>query len=111
MSKYILSAAVIALTTAGAASADSYFTYLGTQQPGNVVELGTVVSELPGSVELFDYRGGEAGALIGSTAVAAGANSDVRVRVNTEPRADVLAVLTAADGTVLNETRVDIDRN
>ncbi|QQA44558.1 hypothetical protein [Pelagovum pacificum] len=89
----IASAAIAALGTA--AAADSYFTYIDNepQQADSTIELGEVVADADGTVVIYEYNGGEFGEMLGSTPVAAGANSDVEVNVGTAPQVDVAAVL------------------
>ena len=76
--KIALIAATIA-GTASIASADSYFQLNERLQSSSILDLGTVRSEAAGVVEIYNYSGGQVGALLGTEAVNMGANSDVRV--------------------------------
>ncbi|EAR52395.1 hypothetical protein OG2516_07957 [Oceanicola granulosus HTCC2516] len=110
MKNVLLATLLATLGTASVASADSYFSITEAQGDSAIIELGSVVSDADGSVDVYTLEGGELGTLIGSRSVHAGANTNVRVPVNSAPVGDVVAVLTA-NGEVLAETRIDIDRN
>ena len=88
--------------TASVAAADSYFTIIDAQGDSAILELGTVVSEAPGTVEI--YQGEQ---LIGMTSLNAGANSNVRVNVGSPPVRSLTAVLTSG-GQVLDQQRIDV---
>ena len=101
-----LAAAAVA-TTATAASADSFFGFKGVVDAESALEIGLVRAESDGIVEIYDYRLGELGALLGTETVNAGANSDVRVGVGVAPIGDVIALL-KVDGEVVAQQRYDI---
>jgi hypothetical protein len=103
----IKSFAIIAATIAAtgtAASAESYFGFKGALDAESALELGLVRAESDAVVEVYDFRRGEVGALLGTETVNAGANSDVRVNVGIAPRQDVIALL-KVDGEVVAQQR------
>ncbi|KAA9005201.1 hypothetical protein [Histidinibacterium aquaticum] len=105
MKRTIALALAATVATAGAATADSYFTIIDRQDSA-ILDLGTVVSDLDGVVEIRDSKD----AVLGQTTVRAGANDRVRVDVKTTPNTDLTAVL-VADGNVLAEGLVRVDRD
>lgn len=82
-----------ALSIGSPASADSYFTCMNPLPKDSVLDLGTITSDGEGVVEVYDYRLGERGDLLGTVDVNQGANADVRLNIGTPPPGDVLAVL------------------
>jgi len=104
-----LAAAAVAIT-ATAASADSYFSFGETLDDSATLELGTVKADGAGVVEIYNYAGGQIGALLGTEAVNAGANQDVRVQIGSHYLNDVIAVL-KVDGQVGASQDYDIDRS
>jgi hypothetical protein len=89
----LILAAATAATAASTASAYSYFPFGELLESSDTLEIGTVTSEGAGVIEIYDYRYGTQGALLGTTEVNAGANTNVRVNTGLPVRADVLAVL------------------
>jgi len=104
----LLAAALVA--TSGAASASSRFSLNEVQDSSSLIELGTVVADGDGVVELYEYHGAQAGRLLGQEAVKAGANSDVKVPVGTTFANDLLAVI-KVDGQVVAEQVVRLGNN
>lgn len=102
MTRTFALALVAALGTATVASADSYFGIIDSHERGTTVELGTVTASAGGIVELY-----EAGKLIGSEPLHAGANANVRVNVGAAPDTDLTALL-ISNGTVLDEARINV---
>ena len=101
----IKSIALIAATiaaTAGAASANQ-LPFGETLQPGNTIAFGTVTADGAGFVELYDFRKGVRGDLLGVEAVRAGANTNVRIDVGIHGNSDVLAVLNVGGQEVLTK--------
>lgn len=92
-------AAVATIALATTASADAFSFNKGFE--GQTVELGQVTSAGNGVVTLYDFHGGEQGALLGEQMVSAGANYDVRVTLDQPAVRDVLAVLTV-DGQIVD---------
>ena len=92
--KFTAIAAAAIATLATTASADSFFSYQRNLDSQSTLELGTVVAQGNGVIELYDFRGGSTGALLGTESVNAGANTNVRINVGDSPEGDVLAVLT-----------------
>jgi len=105
--KSILIAAAVA-ATGTSASADSFFKFQERLDDRSVLELGSVTSEGNGIVEIYDFHKGEIGELLGTEAVTAGANSDVRVNLGVPPRQDVIALL-KVDGQVVAQRDYEID--
>lgn len=103
----VLAAAVAA--TGSVAAADSYFTLTDRLDNSTIVNIGTVSADAAGVVELYDFSRGEAGRLLGTTNVNAGANTHVRVNLDARPRQEVLAVL-KIDGQVVAERQYDVAR-
>ncbi len=107
--KTIALAAATVAATASFASADSYFQFGERLESGSVLDLGLVRAESAGVVEIYDYSKGEVGALLGTEAVNAGANTDVKVNVGIRPTMDVIALL-KIDGETVAERDFDVDR-
>ena len=100
--KFFASTAVATLlATSAMAQSEGYFTYIeGTpQEDSSVVELGGVTADVDGTVVIYDYQGGEFGDMLGSMAVSAGANSDVRIDVDEHTSSTLAAVLYAGEPT------------
>ncbi|MEJ8562389.1 hypothetical protein QTO30_14915 [Yoonia sp. GPGPB17] len=106
----IKSIALVAATiaaTASVASADSYFEFGENLESKSTLDLGLVRAEGAGVVEIYDFATGEIGALLGTEAVNAGANADVRVNLGISPKQDVIAVL-KVDGETVAQRDYDI---
>ena len=96
-------ATVAALGTATLASASTnYFSYGETLPSSSTIDLGTLSAADSGMVEIYEYRGGEVGQLLGSTDINAGANQDVRIQLKQRPLSDVIAIMTV-NGQVVAE--------
>lgn len=109
--KMIALAAATVAATASIAQADvDYFSYGYALDASSTVDLGLVRASGNGVVEIYDFRAGQQGALLGSTAVFAGANQDVRVNLSLEPKTDVLAVL-KVNGQIVATKDYDISDN
>jgi hypothetical protein len=96
---------IVAIALAGGVKAgheyeNAFATTARIHDSASALEIGTVRSEGDGVVELYEFHGGEMGKLIGSKSVRAGANSNVRIPVQTHVRGDVMALL-RVDGNVL----------
>lgn len=89
------------------ASAESYFTCMNPLEQDALLELGTITSDGPGVVEVYDYHLGQRGDLLGTVDVNEGANADVRMNIGMPPLGDVLAVLTI-DGEVAATNVYDV---
>ena len=103
----LIAAAAVALT-ASSASANA-FGFGDTLEDKSTLELGLVLADNAGTVEIYDYSRGQQGALLGVESVQAGANSDVRVNVGSQYKNDVIAVL-RVDGEVAATKTFDIAR-
>ena len=108
--KSLTLAVAAAAMTAGAASADSYFSFGETLDDSATAEIGTVLTKADGVVEIYNFAGGEIGALLGSEPVFAGANQDVRVQIGAGYRKDVIALL-KIDGETVATQAYDIARD
>ena len=106
---FTLFTATLAIT-AGAASADSRFSFNEVQGSDSIVELGTVVADGNGVVEIHELSAGQQGRLLGTDAIHAGANSDVSVSLDTTAMNDFVAVL-KIDGQVVTEQVVRTNNN
>jgi hypothetical protein len=104
--KIALIAATIA-GTASIASADSYFQLNERLEASSILDLGIVRSEAAGVVEVYDFSGGQIGALLGTEAVNMGANADVRVNAPLRNAENVIALL-KVDGQTVAERTYDI---
>jgi len=104
----IFAAAAAVAVTSTAASADSYFHFGLNLQASDVLELGNVTIDRDGVVEIYDYRLGTQGALLGSEPLHAGANTDVKIDTGFSTESDVLAVL-KIDGQVVATKKYDIN--
>jgi hypothetical protein len=109
--KMIALVAATVAATASIASADANsFGYGETLDSSSSLDLGNVRAAAMGVVEIYDFRAGTQGALLGSTTVHAGANQDVRVNVGQKPLSDVLAVL-KVNGEIVSVKDYDIRSN
>lgn len=82
-----------AMSFGSVASAESYFTCMNPLPKDALLDLGTITAEGEGVVEIYDFRLGKQGDLLGTTNVNQGANSDVRLNIGMPPMGDILAVL------------------
>ena len=98
----LATAATALIATTAAADGFGYNKGIESQS----VELGQVTASANGVVSLYDFHGGEQGALLGTEDVTAGANYDVRVTLDRPAVNDVLAVLTV-DGQVVATQELD----
>ena len=106
MTKLFAALATALALTSGAASANT----LGlneVQGSSTLLDLGTVVADGTGVVEVYDHWGGQQGLLLGTEAVRAGANSDVRIPLRFAPHGDVVALL-KVDGQVVAQQVIRI---
>jgi hypothetical protein len=69
------------------------------QESATTIELGLIVAEGNGTVEIRESRNGQVGKLLGSEAVQAGGNPGVDVEI-TRTLADVVAILNVEDKVV-----------
>lgn len=86
----LLGAATVLGTSA---SANNSLALNGVQDSRTQVALDLVSTDAPGVVEVYDVRSGEPGVLLGSEAVKAGPNSDVRISLVPPALQDAIAVL------------------
>ena len=107
MTKLLPLFAAALFATAGMASASNTFGLNEVQTSGSLIEFGTVVATGDGVVELYEYQGAQQGRLLGTDAVRAGVNRDVRVSVGVTAANNFLAVL-KVDGDVVAQQVVRI---
>lgn len=103
MFKKSILALAAALTLGSAISASAFTAFFAeqqTQQASDFVTLGDFNAPGAGTVEIFDYRLGTMGDLLGTANVTEGANSDVRIELSTKPEGNVVAVLKVGDETI-----------
>lgn len=95
-----LAAAATLAAPAGASTATDLagdrFAFATEQTSLGAVRLGNIVADAGSVVEVYDYRAGRVGRLLGSEALREGTNIDVRVPLGVQRRNDVLAVLKVA---------------
>ena len=104
--KFALIVAALA-ATASTASASNYFGIGENRNSGPTLEVGLVRAEAAGVVNVYNYTKGVQGALLGTQAVRAGANTDVRIDVGHSTAYNVLAVL-EINGQAVTSTDFDI---
>lgn len=107
--KNIIIAAAAVVATASVASANS-FDFDTRINTSDNLEIGIVSADNAGVLEIYDYRLGTQGRLLGTKDVRAGVNNDVRVPVGFAPAGDVLAVLTV-NGQAVASQRFDVENN
>lgn len=91
--KNIILAAVAVIATTSAVSANAFDVNNRIDQ-SDVLQIGLVTADNAGTLEIYDFRLGTQGRLLGSEAINAGANTDVSVPLGFAPVGNVLAVLT-----------------
>jgi hypothetical protein len=106
--KWLPATAAALMTTAGVVTADSYFGVTGEMEEGTTLTIDNVTAESAGTLDVYDYHTGERGELLASVDLNAGANSDVRVDLDQEPRSDVMAVV-MIDGEMAAMTEIEIE--
>ena len=108
MTKLLPLFAAALLATAGMASASNTFGLNEVQSSGTLIQLGTVVANGDGIVEVYEYQRAQQGRLLGADAVRAGANTNVRVPVGSTTANRLLVVL-KIDGDVVAQQVVRTD--
>ncbi|MBU2991812.1 hypothetical protein Q4555_13995 [Octadecabacter sp. 1_MG-2023] len=98
-------AAIAASATIASADGNYLTNFAPSTDRDTEIQLGLVVAEAPGVVEIYSYTNGQTGALLGTEAVHAGGNADVEVEV-TPAYGDAIALLKVGgqvvDSEVLN---------
>lgn len=79
------------------------------QASDGVIELGTVTAEMDGVIEIYNATDTEMETLLGSQEVTAGTNTNVRVILENQPTADIVAVLKVG-GAVVATADIPLDR-
>ncbi|WP_377506198.1 hypothetical protein [Octadecabacter sp. R77987] len=102
--------ASLGVATVASAADYNYFAQQGIQDTSSNIEVGLVRAANDGTVQIFSYNGGETGALLGETAVHAGANANVSVNVGAHPVTNVIAVLYDANGNAVADQVITLAR-
>ena len=108
MTKLLSLVAAALVATTGAAMASNTFGLNEVQTSDHLIELGTVVATGNGVIEVYEYQAAQQGRLLGSDAVHAGANTNVKVSLGSTAADNFLAVLTV-DGQAVAQQVVHID--
>lgn len=106
---FSLVAATLAIA-ATSASAYSSFSLNEVQDSDNIVQMGPIMSDGMGVVEIYDFHGGTQGRLLGTETVYAGANTDVRIPLGTTASETLLALL-KVDGQVMDRQVIRVEDN
>lgn len=105
--KALFAATAVAAVATAATANTSYFSLTEVIDDQSYIEIDQVRAAQNGVVEIYDYRLGERGALLGSEPVNAGANADVKISLDRQPLGDVMAVL-VSNGQVLATQEYDV---
>lgn len=100
--KSTMLACIISIAPVSTLWAEGHFTYGNYLEPGSVLDFGVISTDEPATLEVYELIAGEMRDMLGSVPLNAGANADVRVNVGMTPRNDVLALIKAEDGHVLD---------
>mgnify|MGYP000187875344 CR=1 FL=1 len=106
--KWIYASAAAVMTTAGVATADTYFGLTGVMEEDSSLMIETVTADSAGVLEIYDYHTGERGELLATEPLNAGANNDVLVDLGATPRGDVLAVV-MIDGEMAAMAEIELE--
>jgi hypothetical protein len=99
--KTIALALATVAATATTVSANNAFPFGETFAETDQLQLDYVTADAAGTVEIYDYNTGVRGELLGSEAVLAGANSNVKIDLGLGANHDILAVLNIGGTEVL----------
>ncbi|WP_417255666.1 hypothetical protein [Celeribacter halophilus] len=102
--KTLVAATLLAAAGSAAFAGANYIKVGEAQNTNSGVTLELVRADSDGVIYAYDARSGTDGKVLGSTAVKAGANSDVRVNFKTPALNDVLTVLYTDDTTTPSAT-------
>ena len=91
--KSIALAAATVAATASIASANNAFPFGESFEQTDQFELSFVRADAAGEIQIFDYHHGVRGALLGTEAVNAGVNTNVKIDLGLGANRAVLAVL------------------
>ncbi|MBU2936962.1 MULTISPECIES: hypothetical protein [Pacificibacter] len=105
-----LAAAAVLIAAGSSAFASDHIFADRSQDLTSFVELDLVRASTDGVVDIYELTADGQGKLLGSQAVHAGANQDVRVSFNTITNQDVIAVLTT-NGSVAATQDIDASVN
>jgi hypothetical protein len=105
----ILAAATIAASATIASTAGNYMSPLPlNQERGTEIQLGLIVAEGNGTVEIREFHNGKVGKLLGSEGVQASGNPVFDVEI-TSTLSDVIAILNV-DGKVVDTQEFNFDQ-
>jgi len=105
MKMHVLLALAALAGSATLASAEARFSLSQAQQRNSIVELGPIVTDRAATVEIYSLHAGKTGPLIGTEALHAGANDNVRVALSSLPMKMALAAI-VVDGQVVATQRI-----
>lgn len=91
--KTLAAAAVVAVAGSAAFAGPNYIIPGQAQSLTSTVNLDLVRADTNSTVYIYDFHNGERGALLGSEAVHAGANTNVKVQLSRPAISDAIAVL------------------
>jgi hypothetical protein len=102
-----LAAAAVLIAAGSSAFASDHIFADRSQDLNSYVELDLVRASSDGVVDIYELTADGQGKLLGSQAVHAGANQDVKVSFDTITTQDVVAVLTT-NGSVVASENIDV---
>lgn len=91
--KTLVAAAFVAVAGSAAVAGPNQIIVHSAQNLGTSATLDLVRADSDATVYIYDFHGGERGALLGSAPVNAGANADVHVSFKRAATGDAVAVL------------------
>lgn len=102
-------AAAAILGTASIASAEDYIINFDTIDEDKAsIQLETVLTDMDGVVEIYEFNMDEMGMLLGTQEVSAGANADVLINLDRTTENDLIAVL-RVNGQIVAREELDVE--
>ena len=105
--KTLAAAAIVAVAGSAAFAGPNYIIPGNQASSKTTANVELVRADAPATLEVYSVHGGERVALLGSTDVKAGANTDVKVSLSTAPRSNIEFVLVGSNGADLANTNVN----
>lgn len=99
--KTLAAAAVVAVAGSAAVAGPNLIFPGSSNEVKSVATVDLVRADENATLEVYDFHGGERGALLGSTDVNAGANTNVKVQLSQNALNDVQYVLVGDNGSTL----------